>query len=470
MHITASFEQLLQQEIGAPSLVLTTNEVITPLAILRYLPRNRLVLRAKWQDRIVAVKIFFHPFKAYWHWQRENHGLQLLQQAGIETPLLLYQGKNQTKTAYIILTTYIENAGHFDDYLPETTTALPFLKTHIDMMIKLHKKNYVQKDWHINNFLYTNQAIYAIDAGQIKHILWQKETARFSNLALFLSILSDDYQSLYRDLYDYYCDAMALPYNKSYTWVLKQITYHQKQRWHNQQSKLFRTSSQIICKQTFSLRLLRTTTTRTKAWSHLLANPDFVFSDDATYLKKGNSSTVVKTVIDENSDKNTYVIKRYNIKNKWHAFLRFWQPTRAAINWRFSHFLLALGIPTPTPCAMFEYRFGPLRRKSFFISQWQNGEPLDTYLQQATAEQQQLIAKQIIAIFKKLFSAQIIHGDTKASNWLVENEKVYLLDLDGMKQYKNTHLFMRAHQQEWQRFLKNWKQQEIINIFLNLKK
>jgi len=467
MHTTLSFEDLLQQEIGSRSLVIehhALSQEIIPLSILRYVPGNRLVLRAKWQNNIIAVKLFFHRYKKYWHWQRECHGLQRLQEADIKTPMIVYKGTNHTKTAYLIATTYIENAHHFDDMLPPPDTTLPFLKAHIAIMVKLHKKNYVQHDWHVNNFLYTPDFIYAIDAGQIKPLRWQKNKVRFNNLALFLSNLPDGYQLFYRALYDAYCKDFSLPGSLSYAFVLQCIAAHKKRRLEKLQTKVFRASTLTLYKKTFFMRLLRTIKTRTPEWSDVLAHPNKLFTPEAIYLKKGNSSTVIKCSID-NKD---YVIKRYNIKNAWHAVLRFIQPTRAAVNWRFSHVLNALSIPTPEPYAMVEHRFGCLRRTSFFISLWQAGVPLETYLPYATPAQQQLIAQQVITIFNQLREAQIIHGDTKASNWLVHNDKVYLLDLDGMTYYKTPVFFMRARQKELSRFLKNWNDEKIRHLFSDL--
>jgi len=467
MSITPTLTQLLSQELASAELTLANGDNITPLAILRYLPRNRLVLQGLWRDQQVAVKIFFHPYKAYWHWRREKRGLTILQQANINTPPLLFVGTHQANNAYLIVTAFINNAGHFEEQLPSIKASLLFLQQHIDMMIKLHQQGYIQHDWHVNNFLYAKEKIYAIDAGQIKYNFWQRKKNQLCNLALFFSMFPLGYHVHYKALYDYYCMKVAQSTNKKdYQFILNKVTYHQKNRWQQQIHKLFRSSTKILCEQSFSKRILRTKFAMSQHWDDLLTNPDSAFSLEAHYLKKGNSSTVIKTCI-----ANTpYVIKRYNIKNKWHGFCRLWRSTRAANSWKFAHLLTVLGVKTPTPCAIVEQRFGPLRKKSYFISHWQSGLPLADYLPQANKEQQLHIAKQIIEIFKRWANAHIIHGDTKASNWLIHEDTVYVLDLDAMHQYKNLHNFHYAQQQEWQRFLKNWDNYpDILSLFNALK-
>jgi hypothetical protein len=45
----------------------------------------------------------------------------------------------------------------------------------------------------------------------------------------------------------------------------------------------------------------------------------------------------------------------------------------------------------------------------------------------------------------------------KATNLLISQEKIYLIDLDGMRQYHCHMLFKRAWKKDMQRFMKNWK-------------
>src|SRR5690606_35604791 len=86
--------------------------------------------------------------------------------------------------------------------------------------------------------------------------------------------------------------------------------------------------------------------------------------------------------------------------------------------------LRMFGLHTPAPCLLLEMRAGPLRRHAYFLSekaaghealQWLRDEPLSGARWQAA-----------LPGFRELFHVmreyQIIHGDMKATNFLVSRE------------------------------------------------
>ncbi len=169
----------------------------------------------------------------------------------------------------------------------------------------------------------------------------------------------------------------------------------------------------------------------------LLANPE----DFCTNLLKNDLATTLWLVPIEG---RVFVVKRYNIKNFWYALKRGFTQSRAARNWRNALYLMDCGIPTPTPIAMIEKRWGPWRKTTYFINEYMPGA--DTHHQ---------MTDQIHEILKKFHVHKISHGDMKLTNILVSNDQVLLLDLDSMRIHRiRNFCFRRAHQKDRDRVQK----------------
>lgn len=169
----------------------------------------------------------------------------------------------------------------------------------------------------------------------------------------------------------------------------------------------------------------------------LLANPENFCTD----LLKNDLATTLWLVPVEG---RVFVVKRYNIKNFWYALKRGFTQSRAARNWRNALYLRDCGIPTPTPIAMMEKRFGPWRRTAYFINEYIPG-----------TETHHQMTEQIQDLLKKFYDHKITHGDMKLTNILVSNDKVLLLDLDSMRIHRTRNFcFRRAHQKDKDRVQK----------------
>jgi len=64
---------------------------------------------------------------------------------------------------------------------------------------------------------------------------------------------------------------------------------------------------------------------------------------------------------------------------------------------------------------------------------------------------------QFKALFATLRDYNIVHGDMKATNFLVSDKGLAVLDLDGMYQELDTGRFAKARARDLQRFAKNWE-------------
>ncbi|HET8709887.1 MAG TPA: lipopolysaccharide kinase InaA family protein, partial [Spongiibacteraceae bacterium] len=166
-------------------------------------------------------------------------------------------------------------------------------------------------------------------------------------------------------------------------------------------------------------------------------------------LKLGNSSTVAKLTMDGRS----VVIKRYNMKSTWHWLRRCWRPSRAWMSWHNAHWLDLLGLHTPTPIAFLEMRCGPLRQRAYYVCEYIAGDALSEALSQRNPSNQELA--ELEKYFTTAAHEHLIHGDMKATNFFLYQEKLFVLDLDSLREESKRRwktLFLR----DLQRFQRNW--------------
>src|SRR5690606_11131714 len=138
----------------------------------------------------------------------------------------------------------------------------------------------------------------------------------------------------------------------------------------------------------------------------LLVAPDALIEDVSRQrLKSGNTCTVALAEINGRK----MVVKRYNIKSFCHRLGRLWRSSRAADSWVNAHRLLMYGISTPTPVALLEQRFGPLRGRAYFIAEYIAAPDVAQWLQsEAVTDKQKRAGLEALArLMYKLMLLQI---------------------------------------------------------------
>ena len=187
---------------------------------------------------------------------------------------------------------------------------------------------------------------------------------------------------------------------------------------------------------------------------HLITDPDRVIETEAHIIKHDRTTTVAR--IERNNF--CWIIKRYNTKNLWHALRRMVRNSRAQNCWKMSKHFDQTGISIPRPVAYIEKRFGPFRGKSYFINEYVEAENIFTYI---TTHPDPVVTKtteqKVVELFEALRTTGINHGDMKATNLLVYNENLLVLDLDAAKMAKSGALFELGYKKDRFRFLKNWQ-------------
>ncbi len=181
-----------------------------------------------------------------------------------------------------------------------------------------------------------------------------------------------------------------------------------------------------------------------------MAGPGF------TRLKHDGTTTVGVT----SRDGRRLVIKRYNTKNPWHFVRRAVRRSRAHNCFESARELVAADIATAQPVAYVESRAGPLKGRSWLVTEFVEGPLcLDYALNHASRREVAEIAARLERLFRKLAKRRITHGDMKASNIVLRERRFpVLIDLDGMRRHTSTATYDAAHQRDRARFMKNWRE------------
>lgn len=208
---------------------------------------------------------------------------------------------------------------------------------------------------------------------------------------------------------------------------------------------------------------------------------DRLWADPDSFLEAGQSlknddRTVVARVPLRHPETNgwfsttaTGVLKRLNLRGFGHTLTHMLWFTRAARAWVYGREMLEAGINTARPLAMVEDRIGPLRFRSFVLTEHVEGTTLTRHLQNSQLSTSELdrLASQFAHIWHTLGEMRIVHGDLKACNFLVTPEgQLKLIDLDGTLRHWFDVSFLPLRDRDWLRFFKNWKgQPEVAAAF-----
>lgn len=184
-------------------------------------------------------------------------------------------------------------------------------------------------------------------------------------------------------------------------------------------------------------------------------NPDHLFNNEGHQRQFKHDRTT--SVILVSDDTQRLVIKRYNTRNHWHIFKRALRKSRGRHCWEMSLLLEQTpGLQTPKRVRLIEKHWGPFKGRSYFISQYISGRTVLEALPTLSPKEQTKTINTICAVFLLLASNKISHGDMKASNFILADEKIYLIDLDAARHHSSTFMHRRAYQKDRSRFLKNW--------------
>ena len=447
----------------APALPLhleVADEALQMQQLLRVLPGQRYVGVADWQGRRVLAKLLVGG-KAERHFQRELAGARMLAEQGLNTPALLAQGFREGQGGWLLFD-YLEEAESLwarwqavahQPLLSAAQQAV--LGEALGCIARMHGKGLWQADLHLDNLLRQADRLWVIDGGgvQVENAGQPLSQARvLENLGVFFAQLPAELDEFLEELLVHYLlvnGEHALPLEL----LQGEIAKVRRWRLRDYLEKVGRDCSLFSARVgAFGLRVVRREAQA--ALQPLLNDLDQAIEAGHIY-KTGGAATVARVELDG----QPLVVKRYNIKNAWHACKRFWRASRAWHSWREGHRLQLLGLHTPKPLAVLERRWCWLRGRAYLITDYCGGQDIIARFaayRQAVPPENELLA--LDRLFAALLRERISHGDLKGHNLFWDDAQAAwsLIDLDAMRQHRSARSFARAYARDRARFLRNW--------------
>ena len=187
--------------------------------------------------------------------------------------------------------------------------------------------------------------------------------------------------------------------------------------------------------------------------------------------RKGGMLTSAITIKDDRtttlyrvqSEIGDLIVKRYNTKNLGICCGETFKSAvpESVLRWRIK--FSSAGIRVAQPVAMIESRFGPFAGRSWYICRFVDSIVLTDYLGiEDRAAPPRSIQGKLRAIFEVFLNHDFSHGDMKATNLLVHDDDLVVIDLDSAKQHRFKLFHLRALRRDKARFLKNWNDRPLL--------
>ena len=438
-------------------------------AVLRLLPGKRLVAVGRWGRDTVLLKLFFGSRCAVAA-AREILGLQVMNDAGFATPDVIAQARllPAHDHGHVLLLRYLDDAQPLSVVWRHADGAQRkrLLTTLATRLAALHASGAAHADLHFDNFLLDRDQMFAVDGGGVRRgprfpvdghapgalagVTPAAEAFGIDNLALLLAQLPLQDAGL--------ADAGLNAYTLARSWApsaaravsfSESVARQRALRVARYLRKVYRECTEFTVVRT-PLSLTVTQRDLADELRVVLADPDMAIAAGEV-LKAGRSATVARV----RGHRRWWVIKRYNVKGPLHALRRASRRTRAEWSWRNGQRLKLLGIASALPVALQVETLGPLRGRGYLITEALGGAPLDEKLRSGWRPDAAALAD-IERILGGLLDQRLVHGDLKASNFVVTDEGVRLVDLDGMREVRDAERLARRFGRDIVRFHRNW--------------
>ncbi len=416
--------------------------------VLRWLPGRRLTALGRFaggghQGRSLVIKLFVGR-GARRYCKRERKGVSLLMQSGVPTPRLLEELAAPEVPGWALLFEYLADAQPISPGLGSAAEAQAAMA--VRSLALLHCQGLTQGDAHLDNFILSGNRVHMVDGDRVRRHGFNSKRAGIKGLAEFLA--------QYPPMADAHLPQLVACYQQARGWSAGAFRLQRAQRLllaaRQRRIRRYLHKTERPCTEFAVQRNWRRRCLLRRCWldslpaaaNQFLLDPEAALAQ-AERIKEGNSATVFRLQIGGQA----LVVKRYNIKGPWHR-VRRWFKRRPLIAWRNGHWLRLLRIPTAETLALIERRWGPLVGKCYLAIQDKGG--LDLATETRTAGWHPGRLDQLVDLFHRLAAAGICHKDAKATNFLIQDDQVYLIDLDGLGPLKDASADVR-------RFLDNFE-------------
>lgn len=449
------------------TLELSSGNCVVCQQILRLLPARRLVCRAVQNDRVLLLKLFMGN-KCRIEAEEDSRGVNALAEAGIATPKLIELTSVSGKGYPVLLFEYLDHARDFREVWEQADGRVrgEMLGALLEMVAVQHMSGLRQRDFHLRNFIVNStNRIFAIDGGD--YSVSRRQVGKYyslKNLGMLFGHLPVDQLPQQRRLLEAYFKLRGWrDYGRLYRKVLSISNRFRRRRARVISSKAFRNCSEFCVRRSGRLLIYQQREFPSAELDHWIQNTGLDLTDrGSVMLKDGNSQTVWKTRIGERE----VVVKRYNLKSWWHALKRAISRSRASRSWQNAYRLRAYHIPTPQPLAMIEERRGPFRGRAWLLTSYSKGTKANLFFDSAIDEKQLSWGVEALADMVYRFAANgLVHGDLKATNLILGEEGVQVIDLDSMFQPVMPGRREREISADRERFLANWSDYRLRRRF-----
>lgn len=432
--------------------------VVTCIEILRWLPGRRLVAETAWRSddadavSVPAVLKLFLGRAADRYRRRELAGLAMLQALNFQVPDQLAEIGAADGA--------LGNVFRFiADSAPASGSNLTQLHSLAWHFAKMHEAGVWHEDPKLDNFLFVQNSPRFVDGDAVRG----QSTPLVTNPGLtnLSRLLAERPPSC-----DVELDKLARTYFMARGWPVeaqlvkqleKALSSARRKRVSKYLKKTLRDCGEFVVSRSLSRFSVRKRQLSATVWQAFSAEPDAVI-DTAELIKAGNSATVVRW---QPADGPALIIKRYNVKSGWHALRRSLRPTpRYRASWQNGHRLALLEIPSAQPLALLERRPGGVRGVAYLLME----DLGDQTLADARLSDPRLLGliNEAADLFVLLRKLKLQHGDGKASNFMIHEDRLHLIDLDAMRPSAS------GWSKDVRRFLANWppsEREQVAAIF-----
>jgi (heptosyl)LPS beta-1,4-glucosyltransferase len=177
------------------------------------------------------------------------------------------------------------------------------------------------------------------------------------------------------------------------------------------------------------------------------------------------------TVARIDSQTSSFVWKRHTWGGIGRTLRRSLSSSTARRSWLDGRFLWQLGVPTPRPRAFLERRIGPLKSRSYLLTDYVPGTSLYRFMRFGSPSQATILhfARQVAAIWQRMDDVRIQHNDFQTENLLVDLQgKLWLIDLERLCRDQGTGRARRKQISDLERLLhpRNWRANpEAVEVF-----
>ena len=143
-----------------------------------------------------------------------------------------------------------------------------------------------------------------------------------------------------------------------------------------------------------------------------------------------------------------YVARKFQPDNLWAYLLQLpFKSSNALRAWYYGHMLSKLNINASKPVLMIEKRIGPFCFSSYLLSSYISGDKGDEYFQDSSPfkESWPEASSNLLKMLEKLSLSKIMHYNICLNNFIIKDNKPYLIDLEKLHKYPFSH---KIHQKK----------------------